>query len=396
MKLLVTGANGFLGRYVVAEALRRGHAVTAVLRSLSAPQDVGWRAHPNLTIVQADLRLRRDLGQKIAGVDAVLHLAAAKSGDLYAQIGGTVVATENLLAAMDDAGIRRIVLVSSFAVYNYLELPSHSVVNEQTPIENHGFDRDEYAQTKLIQERLVREHGAANGWAYTILRPGVIYGRDNLFTARLGMMAGKNIIRIGAWARLPLTYVENCATAIVMAAENEAASGQTLNVVDDSMPTQRTFVNMLKKRLSPRPRVIRVNWTVMRGIARLAVVFNRVALKGRAKIPGLFVPARLHARCKPLRYQNDRIKSVLGWTPKYGLEESLERSLKVPMLELTRVDQTGDVASKRAGGLESQEQGGLPSGAANASGQPSSAARTTPAVTPAPASPPSAEAEVAA
>ena len=47
----------------------------------------------------------------------------------------------------------------------------------------------------------------------------------------------------------------------------------------------------------------------------------------QAKIPGLFVPARLHARCKPLRYSNQRIKQVLGWTPRYSLIEALERSI---------------------------------------------------------------------
>ena len=54
-----------------------------------------------------------------------------------------------------------------------------------------------------------------------ILRPGVIYGRDNLWTARLGIGGqGKRLwLRTGAWARLPLTYVENCADAIVTAAE---------------------------------------------------------------------------------------------------------------------------------------------------------------------------------
>ncbi len=74
------------------------------------------------TIVQADLRSRRGLTEAVTGHDAVLHLAAAKSGDLYAQYAGTVVATENLLAAMTEAGVRRIVLVSSLSVYDYLKL----------------------------------------------------------------------------------------------------------------------------------------------------------------------------------------------------------------------------------------------------------------------------------
>src|ERR1700743_1792210 len=99
MNLFVTGANGFLGRYVVAEALRRGHAVTVMMRSSSSAK-AGWANHANLSTAQGDLRAKRGLSDSLKGHDAVLHLAAAKSGDMYAQYGGTVVATENLLAAM--------------------------------------------------------------------------------------------------------------------------------------------------------------------------------------------------------------------------------------------------------------------------------------------------------
>jgi len=348
MKLLVTGANGFLGRYVVAEALRRGHAVTVLVRSTETPK-VGWAGHPNVKMVQADLRSRRGLAEAVADVDCVLHLAAAKSGDMYAQYAGTVVATENLLAAMTDAGVRRIVAISSFSVYDYLKIRSFSVLSEDSPIETDAFNRDEYAHTKVVQERLVREHATRLHWGFTILRPGVIFGKDNLFTARLGIQAGRIWIRTGAWAKLPLTYVENCAEAIVLAAESEAALSQTLNVVDDNPPTQRRYAGMLRKRLSPRPMIVPVSWTIMRLIAGMGVTINRVLLGNRAKIPGLFVPARLYARCRPLNFTNQKIKQVLNWRPKYSLNEALDRSLRMDAMELTKVDsspQKEDPAAK--------------------------------------------------
>ncbi|MGA2233184.1 MAG: NAD(P)H-binding protein, partial [Tepidisphaeraceae bacterium] len=102
MKLLVTGAGGFLGRHVVAEALRRGHVVRAMIR----PASVVPQGQPNLEVVKADLRSSRGLAEIVRGCDAVLHLAAATSGDLYAQLSGTVVATENLLTAMAAANVR--------------------------------------------------------------------------------------------------------------------------------------------------------------------------------------------------------------------------------------------------------------------------------------------------
>jgi nucleoside-diphosphate-sugar epimerase len=337
MKYLVTGANGFLGKYVVAEALRRGHAVSAVVRS-GHVADVGWAGHPNLTIVRADLRSRRGLTEAVAGVDAVLHLAAAKAGDMYAQYAGTVVATENLLAAMDEAGVRQIVSISSFSVYDYLKIPSFSLLTEESPVEKDAFQRDEYAHTKLVQERLVRDHAVRNGWKFTILRPGVIYGKDNGFTARLGINAGRIWIRTGAWARLPLTYVENCAEAIVLAAEKASANGQTLNVIDDDPPTQRRYAKLLAGHMSPRPIIVPVAWTAMRFIAGMAVTINRVLLGNRAKIPGIFIPARLYARCKPLKFTNQKIKEALGWKPRFTIHESLDRSFGMSVAEMTKVD----------------------------------------------------------
>ena len=259
-------------------------------------------------------------------MDAVLHLAAAKSGDLYAQYAGTVVATENLLGAMDEARVRRIVLVSSFSVYDYMKIRSFAVLDETSPVERDAFERDEYAHTKLVQERLVRDHAVRSGWDYTVLRPGVIYGKDNLWTARLGVRGRARLAANGAWARLPLTYVENCAEAIVMAAETEAASAQTLNVVDDEMPTQRRV-----RRDAPPADVAAADHRSGRldrraRLGRAGDAHEQAAARRPGEGPGIFIPCRLAARCKPLRFSNHRIKEVLGWKPRYSLNEALDRS----------------------------------------------------------------------
>src|SRR5689334_8617848 len=144
MQLLITGANGFLGRHVVTEAVRRGHSVRALVRPNTDVTKLDWYARDRVEVLRADLRSRKGLAEVVRGVDCVLHLAAAKSGDLYAQYAGTVVATENLLAAMSETGVRRIVLVSSFSVYDYMKLHDFSLLDENSPLETDAFDRDEY------------------------------------------------------------------------------------------------------------------------------------------------------------------------------------------------------------------------------------------------------------
>lgn len=325
MKLLITGANGFLGKYVVADAVRRGHVVCAMVRSRADAERNGWLHHPRIELRQADLRRRKGLADAVRGVDAVLHLAAAKAGDVYAQYGGTVVATENLLAAMAEANVRRIVSVSSFSVYDYMKVPYFSTVSERSPVERDALDRDEYAHTKLVQERLVRTWCTERGWDFTILRPGVIFGRDNLWSARLGVKGGRAWVRIGAWARLPLTYAENCAEAIVTAAEVDGARNQVLNVVDDETPTQRKYVSLLRRREKNKPMIVPVPYSVVWLLAGGATLFNNWVCGGRAKIPGVLVPCRLAARGKPLRYTNAGIKRATGWKPRFTLAESLDR-----------------------------------------------------------------------
>lgn len=334
MKFLVTGANGFLGNYVVREALRQGHAVRAMVRPSANVSKLGWPQTDKLEIVRADLRSRNGLVDAVRGVDSVIHLAAAKSGDVYTQYAGTVVATENLLAAMTEAGVRRIVAISSFSVYDMVRASPLAALDEQTPLESDALNRDAYAHTKLVQERLIRDHAAANEWSLVVLRPGMIWGKDNLLNAWLGLPAGRRFwIRTGAWAKVPLTYVENCAEAIIMAATSKAADGQTFNIVDDASPTQRAFTRMVLRRLTPRRRVIPVSYGLLRLTAGGIALVNRWFLGNRARVPSLLVPCRLAARGRPLNYSNRKIKSVLGWKPRYTLEQGLDRSLGDPPSE---------------------------------------------------------------
>ncbi len=333
MRLLVTGASGFLGRHVVTEALARGHRVRAMVRPAGTADDLPWKTHRDVELVRADLRDPRGLVDMVAGVDAVLHLAASKAGDFDTQFRGTVNATENLLTAMAAARVKRLVAISSFSVYDYLALRTHATLDESSPLAPLDASRDAYTQTKLVQEQLVREFADEHNAAVTILRPGVIYGRANTWTARLGAQVSDNFwIRIGAWARLPLIYVDHCAEAVVLAVERDGAIGQTINLVDDAPPTQRRYMKELLRRTSQRPRIIPINWTCMRLLAATAHWTNRLLFSGRARLPGVLIPARLHARCKPLRYANERMKRVLGCTPRYNLTTALDRSVVNPVI----------------------------------------------------------------
>ena len=252
MKLLVTGASGFLGQYVVLAALQRGHQVRVVIRPSTDEKSLPWYHHPAIEVVCLDLTEQHLLSAALQGIDAVIHLAAAKSGDFDTQYASTVVATESLLRGMVATHILRLVAISTFSVFDYLNIPSGATIDEDAIIVQEPQQRDVYAQVKLLQENIFRRFEQENGGRVTIIRPGMIYGRDHLWNACLGVKVSDRLwVRIGANAQIPLTYVENCAEAIILAGEREQAIGETLNIVDNDLPTQKIYANKLRQ-LMPR------------------------------------------------------------------------------------------------------------------------------------------------
>ncbi|WP_427162007.1 NAD-dependent epimerase/dehydratase family protein [Aliinostoc sp. HNIBRCY26] len=327
MKILVTGASGFLGQYVVAAALSQGYQVRAAVRPSTAQNLLPWYNHPAVEVMKIDLRTSDLLSVALQGIDVVIHLAAAKQGDFDTQYADTVVATENLLQAMVVNRVLRLVAISTFSVFDYFHIPTGATIDEESITVQQPQHRDVYAQVKLLQENLFRRFEQQDCGKVTIIRPGMIYGRDNLWNACLGVKVSDRLwIRIGDHAQMPLTYVENCADSIVKAVECDQAIGKTLNIVDNDLPNQRVYAEKIAQFMTRSPYTITISWTVMCLVAQFAWQCNRLLLANKIKLPGLFVPARLHARFKPLSYSNVYAQQVLKWQPKYSLDAALERS----------------------------------------------------------------------
>lgn len=335
MKLLVTGANGFLGQEVVAALQTRGHAVRALVRPAARTDNLSWLER-DVEIVRADLRAPGDLAAAFDGIDVVVHLAAAVTGSEELQFASTVVGTENLLAAMQRSGVKSLVLASSFSVYDWQCIDGQ--LTEETPVEREIYARDGYAIAKIWQERLVRRVSAENGWSLIVLRPGFIWGRGNAFVAGLGETAGSAHVVVAPLARLPLTHVRNCADAFALAAEStQKAAGETFNIVDGHAISSWEFVG---RYLRARGSGFRIPCPYAAGLAaaHVASAVSRAAFGAKGKLPGLLVPKKFRARFRPISSSPARISKVLGWTPPLGLAACL-------------ADTFGDPPAKRTAGL---------------------------------------------
>ena len=167
----------------------------------------------------------------------------------------------------------------------------------------------------------------AAGLAVTIIRPGAIWGGEELWDAGLGHVLGPLWLAVGDGVTRKFTYVENCAEAIVLAAEREEAIGQTLNIVDDDVPTQREYARILKQHGIGVPTGLRIPFACLRALVHALDRVNAKAFAGRARVPDMLNPTSLDARFKRLVYPNTRAKAVLDWAPRYGLEEGLKRAI---------------------------------------------------------------------
>jgi nucleoside-diphosphate-sugar epimerase len=322
VRLLITGAGGFLGRYLVRVATSRGHVARALLR----PESRQLSPSPDVEVARVDLRDRNAIRSALEDVDAVIHSAAVR-GDFQMQREDTIAATESLLEAMQSVGVQRLVLISSLSVYRHSALPADSVLDESSPLESDFSQRDAYCYGKASQERLAQDASARGSIALTIIRPGAIFGPSRTFTAGLGWQITPRLwIRVGGAAEAPLTFVENCAEAIVVAAERKETIGQVYNVVDDERPTRRGYTDLLKRHGAVSPIILPAGWGIVRVVAALASATNRFVLRGRLELPGLLIPARVDARFKPLRYSNERVRRAIGWKPSVPLQEAMSRS----------------------------------------------------------------------
>jgi UDP-glucose 4-epimerase len=324
LKVLVTGANGFLGRHVVGEFLRRGHAVRALVRPAADVSKLGW--DDRVEIFRGDLRAAPNLVEAFEGIDALVHLAAAVTGSEDVQFAATVVGTEKLLDAMARSQTKRLVLASSFSVYDWSRI--HLVLDESSPLEADLYARDGYAIAKVWQERVARRMAQENGWQLTVLRPGFLWGPGHADLSGIGQRVGPAYFVFGPTRAMPLSYVENTASAFVTATENEsAAAGQVFNVLDGEEVSAWRYAGTLKGRGpgSPTLRVPVPYWLAI-ATTRLAQWTSRRIFRGKGKLPSILVPCRFEARFKGLHFSDAKLRTALNWQQPVTFEEALRRT----------------------------------------------------------------------
>lgn len=321
MRILVTGANGFVGSNLVQHLVEAGHHVRAMMQPGTPAAGVDRIAHQ---IVHADLRAPQALREAVRGVEGVAHLAAIL-GDFgppepYHQVNAE--GTERLLDLAADAGARRFVLMSSLAVHRYR---GHPDGDEDTPADNEAMP---YAVSKRRAEEILRRAHAAGRIETVAVRPGVfLYGpKDARHFAPLARSIERGVIPVldGGRARLCSAYVDNLAQGVRLCLESPAAAGRTYVIGDGTPLTWRELFDRIADELGVRrPRFD----LPARFVLPLARTLERVVPRlGPRRDPGL-TEYRVRLVSTDIVFRIDRARRELGYEPAVTIEEGLRRTV---------------------------------------------------------------------
>jgi nucleoside-diphosphate-sugar epimerase len=324
----LTGATGFLGREILRSLARDGaEAVRCLVRPGTAPDRIAAAAAAaagaRLEIVPCRLDDPVGLRAALAGARVLYHAAAVKRGPPAALVQGTVAASEHVFRAALAAGVGRVVLVSSFGAMGVADLPRDALVDEEAPLEPHPERRDPYSFAKHRQEALAWRLAREQGLPLAVVRPGFVFGAgQEILGTRIGLRLPGLFLHLGGRGRVPLTFVENCADAVVLAGTAPGALGRALCVVDDDLPESRALLRRYRREVERLP-VVPIPFPLLRQLARLNAWYS--ARTGN-HLPPVFTPYKVASTWKPQRYSNRRAKALLGWAPRVPMAEALDRT----------------------------------------------------------------------
>src|SRR6266508_340618 len=262
----VSGGAGFLGLHLSRRLLADGHDV----RTLDVVPLDDAELERSVDELRGDVRDRDSVAKLVQGADVVVHAAAAlpiqasRGSIRTVNVGGT----ENVLRAADNAGVRRVIFISSTAVYG---VPEKHPIAEDDPLVGVG----SYGESKIDAEGLCRVAAVET----TIVRPKTFIGAERLGVFEIlfdWIREGRRIYTLGkGHNRYQLLAVEDLVDAIVRAAGEPAAARETFNIGATEFGTVRTDLQALidhagsSSRLQPVP--VKPAEIALRGLELLRV-----------------------------------------------------------------------------------------------------------------------------
>ncbi len=316
MKVLVTGATGFLGSHVVEILREAGHDARALVRRTS---DTRHLDALGVEKVVASLETGAGLDEAVAGADAVVHsagLVKARSPAEFHEVNAT--GTKNLVdAARRAGGMKRFVYISS------LEAHGPSPDGKPRPADAEARPVTHYGKSKLAGEDAVR--AAADALPVTILRPTGIYGpRDREMLAFFKSVKRGLAPMVGtAESRVTLVYGPDAAQAVYRALTEDHESGRTYFVEDGRVYSLADMGQMAMDALGSRALAVPLPKAVLKAAAVATELYGRAT--GQAV---MLTRDKLNMLTAPyLVCSAEDLRDELGWQPEVDFAEGARRTV---------------------------------------------------------------------
>lgn len=311
-KILITGANGFVGKALISELIENGFCVRAPLRSIHAKNQLAYLNSSFLeTVVIGDIDTHTSWHTILEGVDAVIHLAArvhvmrdSVSNPLEEFRKINTYATERLARQAAELGVKRFIYLSSIKVHGEATKKDKAFAVQDLPN-----PQDAYAKSKWEAELVLKRIGQKTGMEIVIIRPPLIYGPEvkanflqllNLINSPIPIPLKK------ADNKRSMIYLGNLVSVIVYSLTHPVAANQTYIVSDNETASVAELIQLLGKALNRRPYLIPVPKLLLKIVGGLA---------GKT--------AAINRLLSHLLVDINKVKRELAWTPPYSLQDGL-------------------------------------------------------------------------
>jgi nucleoside-diphosphate-sugar epimerase len=313
--VLVTGATGFLGGALAMRLAKEGARVRALARRPAKGHFL--LENPHIEIMQGDITDAARMREVVKGCTVVFHVAAALGGDIQHQRRMNAGGTQNVTQAAGEAGVQRLVHVSTISYYGYGA--SGNVTEDTPPTPVH----DPYPISKREAETALRESAARYNLPYSIIRPAMIYGpRSSMWTGNLFKLAKRRptiFLGDGSGSAYPI-FVDDVVDLMVVLATHPQAAGETFNCAPDPSPTWRTFLGAYSQLAGHQ------SWL---GISPALVkpFVNAAALVARPETQMKDLPNMMRQGMEQVTYKMTKARDVLGWSAQVDLQTGIQRCL---------------------------------------------------------------------
>jgi nucleoside-diphosphate-sugar epimerase/predicted dehydrogenase len=320
-KVLVTGANGLIGRSLVRRLLQNGNRIRIFVRR---PPPAEFQNDRNIEVFLGDLGDPAAVDQAVAGTEIVYHLGAAMNGSAHDHERGTVCGTQNIVNSVIRHDVLRLVYISSLSCLHAAISGRGAMIKEDWPVEPSPKKRGAYTQAKTAAEKIVLDAVRNRHLRAVLLRPGRVFGPGmTLLTPEVARRMRNLFVILGDGTReLPLVYVEDVIDAIVLTVETSKFDGRVFHIVDRTRITQNQVVRDYISRNAIKARVVHLPMAL---VYSLALGFEVLAKALHRSAP--LSVYRVKSALARMQFDCAQTENELGWQPRVGVASGLQETM---------------------------------------------------------------------